>query len=184
MKVIKREIAFEGKYLRVVNKYLVTAEKKEIVWETIERTNVYGVGVVVIIALTSKRELILERQWRAPVESFVIQFPAGLTDVRGESEEGTARRELLEETGYLAKELIPIITLPLSPILIATQGTYFLAPEVKFVGNTRKDTGEEIEVLKVPIKEISQFLLNVPKDTKLDIRVPGIIWIIEKKGLI
>jgi len=184
MKVIKKEIAFEGKYLRVINKYSITEEKKGVVWETIERTNVHDRGVVVIIALTNKKELILERHWRAPLESYYIQFPAGLMDVQGESEEEAARRELLEETGYLAKELIPIITLPVSPTLVAMRGTYFLAPEVKLVGNTNKEPSEEIEVLKVPAKNISQFLLNVPKNTELDLGVPGIIWILEQKNLI
>ncbi|MFC1976941.1 NUDIX hydrolase [Chloroflexota bacterium] len=184
MKVIKREIAFEGKYLRVVNKYCISEEKKEVVWETIERTNVDSRGVVVIIALTKQKELILERQWRAPLESYIIQCPAGLMDVQGESEEDAARRELLEETGYLAKELIPIVTLPLSPMLVDSYGTHFLAPDVEFVGNIEKDPGEEIEVLKVPVREISQFLLNIPKNSELDLRVLGMIWIMEKKGLI
>ena len=184
MRITSREIAFEGNYLKIIRKYVQTEDGKEHVWETVERKNMYNRGAVVIIPITPQKEVILEKNWRLPIESFVIQFPAGLTDQESESEEETARRELLEETGYLAKELIPIIPAPLCPALTPTEANHFLAPDVEFVGIEREDTTEEIEVLKVPAEELNDFLLNLPEDTRLDLRVPGILWILEKKRLI
>jgi len=183
MEITQRETVFEGKYLKFVNKHFRRGTR-EGVWETIERKNIYGEGAVVIVALTRERELILERNWRAALESFVIQFPAGLTDKEGESEEETARRELMEETGYEAKRLIPIISVPLCPALTPTRATHFFAPEVQFVGRESEDLTEEIEVLKVPVEKVADFLLNLPGDTTLDLRVPGILWVLERKGLI
>jgi ADP-ribose pyrophosphatase len=167
-----------------VKKYFKTGTGEEGIWETVERTNIHNKGAVVVVALTRKGEVILEKHWRVPLESYVIQFPAGLTDREREGEEETARRELLEETGYLAKKLIPIILAPLSPALTPTEAYHFLAPEVEFVEKGRRDTAEEIEVLAVPVEKLSQFLLNLPEDTKLDLRVPGILWILERKRLI
>jgi ADP-ribose pyrophosphatase len=184
MEITNRDVVFDGKYLQVVKKYFMTDMGEEGVWEAVERKNIYGKGAVVIVALTGKGELILERNWRVPLESFVIQFPAGLTDKEGESEEETARRELLEETGYRAERLIPIISVPLSPVLTSTKSTHFFAPEAEFVGRGEKEISEEIEVLIVPRDKISDFLLNLPEDTELDLRVPGILWILEKRGLI
>ena len=184
MRITKKEIAFEGNYLRIVRKFSKTGSKKEYIWETIERTNIYRRGAVVIIALTKEKEVILERNWRAPIETFVIQFPAGLTDREKESEEETARRELLEETGYLARELTPIVTTPLCPALTPTEANHFLALDVDYIGKERKDSAEVIEVLKVPVEELTDFLLNLPEDTKLDLRVPGVLWVMEKKQLI
>lgn len=181
MRIIKKELAFEGNYLRIVKKYFQTDAGQEGIWETVERTNVHGRGAVVVIALTKQGRVILERNWRAPLESYVIQFPAGLTDREGESEEETARRELLEETGYMAKKLIPIIPVPLAPTLTPTEANHFLAPDVEFVGKDREATTEAIEVLEVPIDKLDNFLLNLPRDTKLDLRVPGILWILERK---
>ena len=184
MKITKKETVFEGDYLKFVRKHFETGKRKEGIWETIERKNVYNKGAVVIAALTKERELILERNWRAPLESFVIQLPAGLSDKEGENEEEAARRELLEETGYKAEKLIPIIPAPLCPALTPTRAAHFLAPEVEFAGKESKEITEEIEVLKVPLEELDSFLLNLPKDTELDLRVPGILWVLEREKLI
>jgi ADP-ribose pyrophosphatase len=184
MKVTRREIVYEGNYLRVISKTSVASDEKEVIWETVERTNVYGKGAVVVVALTGKGEFILERHWRAPIESFVIQFPAGLTDVPGESNEETARRELLEETGYAAGELVPIISVPASPALSSVTLYYYFAPEVEYTGNSKKDISEELEVITVPKDNLSQFLLDLPDDTKLDLNVAGIVWILAARGLV
>jgi ADP-ribose pyrophosphatase len=184
MQVVKKETIFEGDHLRLVRKHLRTIRGEKGIWETVERKNIYNGGAVVIIALTKDREVILERNWRAPLESFVIQFPAGLCDKEGEQEEEVARRELLEETGYRAGKLIPIINTPLCPAMVPTRGTHFFAPEVKFAGRESIDTTEEIEVLKVPAKDLDDFLLNLPEDTELDLRVPGILWVLARKGLL
>ena len=184
MRITKKETAFEGEHLKFVRKWFRTSRGEEAVWETIERKNVYNRGAVVIVALTKERELILERNWRAPIESSVIQFPAGLSDKEGESEEEVARRELLEETGYEAKKLIPIIPAPLCPALAATRAMHFLAPEVEFAGRESEEIEEGIEVLKVPVEELDDFLLNLPEDTELDLRVLGILWVLQMKKLI
>ncbi len=184
MKITKKETIVEGQYLRFVKKHFEAGSGKAGIWETIERRNIYHGGAVVIVALTRNKELILERNWRAPPESFVIQFPAGLTDRAGESEEEAARRELLEETGYRAERLIPIISVPLCPALTPTRGAHFFAPDVNFSGKEDRDIAEEIEVLRVPVDELDDFLLNLPPHTELDLRVPGILWILKGQGLI
>jgi ADP-ribose pyrophosphatase len=184
MKVTDRKTVFEGRFLRVVEKYLTGNDGKRSIWETVERRNVEGRGAVVIIALTREGELIFEKNWRAPLESFVIQFPAGLTDVPGESEEDTARRELLEETGYKADKLVPIIAVPLAPALLPTGAMHFFAPNVEYTGAATNKDAEEIEVVKVPLYRVNDFLLNLPAGVELDLRVPGILWIMQKKQLI
>lgn len=184
MRVTRKDVVFEGNYLRMVEKSFETPLGEKHIWETVERTTIGTRGAVVIVALTKEREVILERNWRVPSDSFVIQLPAGLSDVEGESEEETARRELLEETGYIANKLIPIIVAPEDPVLTPTQLSHFLAPDVEFVEEPRSDTTEEIEVLKVPIAELRHFFLNLPNNTILDLRVPGIFWILESMNLI
>jgi ADP-ribose pyrophosphatase len=60
-------------------------------------------GAVMIVAQLDDGQLVLERQFRYPVQSVMIEFPAGKLDA-GETSLGCARRELLEETGYTARE--------------------------------------------------------------------------------
>ncbi|MFC2010664.1 NUDIX hydrolase, partial [Chloroflexota bacterium] len=162
----------------------LSKERNEIIWETVERTNVYGGGAVMIVGLTNSGDLILERNWRAAIETYVIQFPGGLTDKQDESEEETAHREFFEETGYVAKKLIHILCVPGSPVYSSIHATYYFAPEVTYVGNEKKDIAEEIEVITVPKNNLYKFLTNLPDETKLDLRVPGIIWILEGRGLL
>ena len=74
--------------------------------------------------------------------------------------------------------------MPLCPALTFTKATYFFAPVAEFVGKKRKEDMENIEVLKIPIKKIDDFLLNLSQDTELDIRALGVLWVLERKKLI
>lgn len=58
-------------------------------------------GAVMIIAQLGDGRLVLERQYRYPVQSVMLEFPAGKLDA-GEASLACAQRELLEETGYSA----------------------------------------------------------------------------------
>ena len=60
-------------------------------------------GAVMIIAQLDDGRLVMERQYRYPVQQVMIEFPAGKLDA-GEDRLVCAQRELLEETGYRAKE--------------------------------------------------------------------------------
>ena len=184
MEITRRETVYEGNYLRMVNKTAVTDRQQEVIWETIERTNIYDNRVVAVVALTRQNEFVMERQWRAAIESYVIQFPAGLMDIENESTEETARRELLEETGYEAKKLILVLTAPTNPVLSPTIAHYYFAPDVEYTGGENRDTGEDIEIITVPRESMGKFLIKPPKDTVQDLAVPGIIKLMEEKGLI
>ena len=60
-------------------------------------------GAVMVIAQLDDGRLVMERQYRYPVKRVMIEFPAGKLDA-GEPSLACAQRELLEETGYTARE--------------------------------------------------------------------------------
>lgn len=70
-----------------------------------EATREYVVhpGAVMMIPLLGDGRLVLERQFRYPMGKVMIEFPAGKLDA-GEDSLTCAKRELLEETGYVARE--------------------------------------------------------------------------------
>jgi ADP-ribose pyrophosphatase len=57
-------------------------------------------GAVAVVPVLEDGRAVLVHQWRAAVDSIVLEIPAGLRDVDGEATEETARRELAEEVGY------------------------------------------------------------------------------------
>lgn len=60
---------------------------------------------VVIVALDSQKQLLLVRQFRPAVEAMTLELPAGHVEA-GETPEQAARKELIEETGYEADNLV------------------------------------------------------------------------------
>ncbi|KAI6781916.1 ADP-ribose pyrophosphatase-like protein [Emericellopsis cladophorae] len=86
-------------------------------WESAERrtrsanTEVDAVGILAVLEnpTTGRRELLLQKQFRPPVNMITIEVPAGLVDA-GESAEEAAVRELREETGYVG---VPTETSPI-----------------------------------------------------------------------
>lgn len=72
-------------------------------WEAVHRRNRASAVVVIARMVPSGRYLII-RQFRPPVDSYVLEFPAGLQDT-GETIEQAAMRELKEETGYCGRIL-------------------------------------------------------------------------------
>lgn len=60
-------------------------------------------GAVMVVPLLEDGRLVMERQWRHPLQRVLLEFPAGKIDA-GEEPLVCGRRELLEETGYTARE--------------------------------------------------------------------------------
>ncbi|KAH6854816.1 NUDIX hydrolase domain-like protein [Chaetomium sp. MPI-CAGE-AT-0009] len=79
-------------------------------WESAERTtrpktsDIDGVGIVAILEKKTGPEIVLQKQYRPPLDKTVIELPAGLID-EGETAEQAAIRELKEETGYVSEVL-------------------------------------------------------------------------------
>ena len=80
------------------------------IWESAERSTrptnslTDGVGIIAVLEKPSGPELLLQKQFRPPIEKVTIELPAGLIDP-GESPEECAIRELKEETGYIGEVL-------------------------------------------------------------------------------
>lgn len=72
--------------------------------EVAEREVVTHPGAVAVLALDDASRILMIRQYRHPVGRLLWEIPAGLRDMAGEPPLDTARRELLEEAGYRARD--------------------------------------------------------------------------------
>jgi len=95
---IASETVFKGALLEVRKDRVLLPNAKESVREYIVHP-----GAVVILATLDNGNLLFERQFRYPLRRVFLELPAGKID-HGEATIDTARRELLEETGYVASE--------------------------------------------------------------------------------
>ena len=80
--------------------------------EVFERDIVRHRGAVAVVPLTDDQEhVVLVRQFRTPLNAWLLELPAGLRDKEGEAEIETARRELEEEVGCVAETVEHLVTL-------------------------------------------------------------------------
>lgn len=182
MKILKTETVLNGNYLTFKRKHFQAINGRKSSWEYIEKKDAEQLFVSVF-ALTDKKEVILERIFRVPFEKFFIELPSGARDRKGEKEIETAKREFLEETGYKIKKIMPVLRGKITSLSNEEAILYF-ASEIEFTGKTYKEDVEEIEIIKVPLSKLVDFVLNPPKNTKIDIKILSILPILEKKKLI
>jgi len=76
----------------------------------VERIVIEHPGAVAVVPRVGA-DVVLVAQYRAAVSRVVLEIPAGKLDVPGESREDAARRELEEETGYIARGLLHLTDL-------------------------------------------------------------------------
>ena len=115
-------------------------------------------GAVVIIPLLDDGRVLLERQYRYPVGRVMTEFPAGKLDP-GEDPLDCARRELLEETGYTAKQWAHAGALHLA-IAYSTEIIHIFFARGLVAGTPRRDQDEFLEVTSATVDELSQACRN------------------------
>ena len=131
--------------------------------------------------MTDDKEVLLVRQFRPPVNGYVIEFPAGLMSEREDILKEAAMRELLEETGYSAGNMVYLTEGTLSSGASGEVLSAFLATGLVFRGMGKQDETEDIEVIKIPIGEIYQQLSDLRSDGNLiDLKIFGLLELARK----
>jgi 8-oxo-dGTP pyrophosphatase MutT (NUDIX family) len=105
------------------------------------------------VALTDDGNVVLVRQHRHGAEQSSLELPAGVVEA-GEEGLAGARRELLEETGYAAREWHPLVAMHTEPARHTTRAHVYVAIGAHLVQAASPEAGEMLEVVTVPAREL------------------------------
>jgi ADP-ribose pyrophosphatase len=141
---VTHEAVFDGVLLHVRRDTVRLPDGRPAVREYIEHP-----GAVTIVPILDSGELLMERQYRYPVGRELYELPAGKIDP-GEATLGTAKRELLEETGYVAREWRRLTTFHPVVGYSTERIELWLARGLEHRGRTL-DEGEFLETLPVAL---------------------------------
>lgn len=130
-------------------------------------------GAVAIVPLLDDGRLVLERQFRYPVSKVLLEFPAGKIDP-GEDTLACAQRELLEETGYHAREWARAGVVH-NAAAYSTEGIEIWFARGLSAGTQRLDVGEFLELCLISEAELEQ---HAAAGALTDVKtLIGLLWL-------
>ena len=157
---VEEQLSREGRETRVVAEGDHLRLLRRGRWEFVQRRG--PVDVVVVMAVTQTRHILLVEQHRAPVNARVIELPAGLArdaeHARAETLVDAARRELLEETGYTAEAVHLVFQGPSSAGLTDEMVFFLVATGLSKVAPGGGVDNENITVHEVPLEELPRWM--------------------------
>ncbi|MGH9721170.1 MAG: NUDIX hydrolase [Bryobacteraceae bacterium] len=121
MKLLSSKKAYECGLFGVTEDHATDGRGYEI-----RRSIVRHGGSSVVLAVDSRKRILLVRQYRLPAGKALWELPAGRLDP-GEKPLTAARRELAEETGYRARHWKKLVSYYASPGFVAEKMNLFLA---------------------------------------------------------
>jgi len=140
------------------------------------RDVIHHTGSVVILAVDesgSAPRVLLERQYRHAANGYLWELPAGRIDA-GEKALRAAKRELLEETGYTARNWRRILNFYASPGFVAETMSVFLATGLK-AGPAHPEADEVIHKRMVPLSTALRMVLRgTIRDAKT---ISSVLWL-------
>ena len=159
---------------------------KQGTWEFAKRPN--STACVGILPILNRESIILIEQFRIPTQSKVIEIPAGLAgdelEFADESLAETAKRELIEETGYSGK-ITPLLISPTSAGMTPELTHLFAATELTKVNEGGGVHGEDIISHIVPLTELDSFLTEKQhQGYHIDFKIHASLWVAKQMKLI
>ncbi len=138
-KILESVHVTDAGFLKITEETVSGPEEK-----VFKRTVVRHPGAVVVVPVEGDSHAILVRQYRAAVDGWLLEVPAGKRDVDGEAPEVTASRELLEETGLRAGRLVLLAEFYNTPGFCDEYTYLFAALDLEDAGGRQPIGAEEI----------------------------------------
>ena len=142
------EDIFDGVVLHVKRDTVTLSNGSSAVREVIRH-----IGAVCVIPVTENNEVIMERQFRYPLDRVILEIPAGKLDTPDEDRLSAIRRELREETGYAADEWTELGDFHPAPAYCDEYITMYMARGLH-KGARRLDEDEFLDVYAIPLSDL------------------------------
>jgi ADP-ribose pyrophosphatase len=124
----------------------------------IQRAVVQHPGSAVMMAVDSRRRVLLVKQYRLPAKQYLWELPAGRVDP-GETPLKAAKRELKEETGFTARRWSKLVSYYSSPGFLAEKMNIFLAEDLR-EGDSTPMEDERIDCRWFPLRELEDGIVK------------------------
>lgn len=167
-KKIDGRVMYDGNFITVCKDNVLLPDGS-----TSTREYITHPGAVAVLALLDNGKLVMERQYRYPLHREFIELPAGKIDDQ-EHILDCAKRELLEETGYVAREWIHLTTAWPCIGYADERMEYFLARGLTHEGR-QLDDGEFLEVFELAPEEALEWVRAGKIDDSKTI--VGLFWL-------
>lgn len=151
MKIISSEEKYSSPIFKVTEDHAVDPGGFEI-----KRGIVQHKGSAVMMAVDEKKRILLVKQFRLPARQYLWELPAGRLD-EGETPLQAAERELIEETGYKARQWDKLASFYPSPGFLSEKMTVFLATGLT-AGEAKPMEDERIETEWFEAKEVAEMI--------------------------
>ena len=148
----KHEKLYDGQIITFY-KDTMNIDGKKVVWDMIHHS-----GASAILAIKDNGNIIFEKQYRGPYEKYLIEIPAGKKE-EGEEFETCARRELEEETGFIATDIKEVLTIYPTVAISDEIIKIYLATNLK-QGKVNLDDDESVEIFELSIDEAVEKVNN------------------------
>lgn len=145
---------FQGKILHLFHDTVRLPDGSQAYREVIRH-----VGAVCVVPLTDDGQVIVERQFRYPVNQVLTEIPAGKLNFPGEDPEAAVRRELQEETGYTADQIISLGQFFPAPAYCDEAIGMYLAKGLHR-GRQALDDDEFLELRTIPLEALVSDILS------------------------
>ena len=117
------------------------------------------IGAVCVIPITENNEVIMERQYRYPLDKVILEIPAGKLDAPDEDRLSAIKRELREETGYTADEWTEIGDFHPAPAYSDEYITMYMARGLH-KGKQDLDEDEFLDIHTIPLSELVEDVMS------------------------